>query len=52
VYIVLVIEMVGRKKPKRLSTDDFNAIYELLRSGSKAPEVRPVQGYKIDYREQ
>jgi hypothetical protein len=33
-----------KKKPKKLSTADFNAIYDLIRDGSKAPEVKPVKG--------
>jgi len=33
-----------KSKPKRMSTEDFNAIYELIRNGSKAPEVKKVTG--------
>lgn len=47
--------MTNNKKPKKLSTADFNAIYELIRDGSKAPQTSPVKGSMFgtkSYREQ
>ena len=32
------------KKPKRLSTEDFNAIYQLIRDSTTHPEVKPLIG--------
>jgi hypothetical protein len=32
------------KKPKRLSTEDFNAIYQLIRDSTTHPEVKPRTG--------
>lgn len=38
-------KMFGKKNQlKRLSDADFNAIFDLIRDGSKAPETRPVKG--------
>jgi len=40
-----------RQKQKRLTTEEFNLIYCLIRDGSRHPETKPLTGQQKGTRE-